>query len=146
MSVVPEYLRNAATDSGEVVDFRDWGVALGRRFRSLKLWFVLRSYGTDGLAALVARATPVRHRAGGEGRGPPRARPRGAGPAGPRCFAHRDGDDATQRVIDAVQATGAQVTHTRLDGRLVVRVSTGQARTEQRHLDDLWSAIDAAAR
>ena len=48
MSVVPEYLRNTATESGEVIDYRDWGVALGRRFRSLKLWWVLRAYGADG--------------------------------------------------------------------------------------------------
>lgn len=145
MAVVPEYLRNAASESGEVVDFRDWGVPLGRRFRSLKLWFVLRSYGAVGLAALVERghrlATALAERVE-------------AHPAldlvvpaqiALTCLAHRDGDEATQRLIDAVNATGAQVTHTRLDGRLVLRVSTGQARTTDRHVDAVWEAITAAA-
>ena len=49
LSIVPEYLRNAATESGAVVDYRDWQVPLGRRFRALKLWFVLRWYGAEGL-------------------------------------------------------------------------------------------------
>src|SRR5215468_5043338 len=49
LSVVPEYLRNQATESGAVIDYRDWHIPLGRRFRSLKLWFVLRHYGIKGL-------------------------------------------------------------------------------------------------
>ncbi|HLO42548.1 MAG TPA: pyridoxal-dependent decarboxylase, partial [Phycisphaerales bacterium] len=53
MSVTPEYLRNAATESGRVVDFRDWQVPLGRRFRSLKLWMVIRHYGLEGLRAYI---------------------------------------------------------------------------------------------
>ena len=61
------------------------------------------------------------------------------------CIAHRDGDDATQRLIDAVNATGAHVTHTRLDGRLVLRVSIAAAEVQQRHVDEVWSALEAAA-
>ena len=53
LSVSPEYLRNPASDSGAVIDYRDWHLPLGRRFRSLKLWFVLRSYGAEGLAIAV---------------------------------------------------------------------------------------------
>ena len=53
LSILPEYLRNAATDSGAVVDYRDWQVPLGRRFRALKLWFVLRWYGAEGLRAHI---------------------------------------------------------------------------------------------
>ena len=49
LSVLPEYLRNQATESGAVIDYRDWHVQLGRRFRSLKLWFVIRHYGVTGL-------------------------------------------------------------------------------------------------
>ena len=49
LSILPEYLRNPATESGEVIDYRDWQVPLGRRFRALKLWFVLRWYGAEGL-------------------------------------------------------------------------------------------------
>ena len=49
LSILPEYLRNQATESGEVFDYRDWHIPLGRRFRSLKLWFVIRHYGVEGL-------------------------------------------------------------------------------------------------
>jgi aromatic-L-amino-acid decarboxylase len=53
LTVLPEYLRNAATESGAVIDYRDWQVPLGRRFRALKLWFVLRWYGAEGLRAHI---------------------------------------------------------------------------------------------
>ena len=48
-SILPEYLKNKATESGAVFDYRDWHIQLGRRFRSLKLWFVIRHYGVEGL-------------------------------------------------------------------------------------------------
>ncbi|HEY6064631.1 MAG TPA: pyridoxal-dependent decarboxylase, partial [Thermoanaerobaculia bacterium] len=51
LSVLPEYLRNEATESGAVFDYRDWQIPLGRRFRALKLWFVIRHYGVEGLQA-----------------------------------------------------------------------------------------------
>src|SRR5205085_470300 len=53
LSVLPEYLRNAATASGAVTDYRDWHIQLGRRFRALKLWFVIRHYGVSGLQTLI---------------------------------------------------------------------------------------------
>ncbi|HLJ42233.1 MAG TPA: pyridoxal-dependent decarboxylase, partial [Candidatus Acidoferrales bacterium] len=55
MSVLPEYLRNQATESGAVIDYRDWHIPLGRRFRALKLWFVIRHYGVEGLQHHVRR-------------------------------------------------------------------------------------------
>ena len=60
LSVLPEYLRNQATESGAVIDYRDWHVPLGRRFRSLKLWFVIRHYGVEGLR----HHHPTPHRTG----------------------------------------------------------------------------------
>ena len=53
LSITPEYLHDDASESGAVIDYRDWQVPLGRRFRALKLWFVLRSYGAEGLRAHV---------------------------------------------------------------------------------------------
>ena len=49
MSILPPYLRDEASESGQVIDYRDWHVPLGRRFRALKLWFVLRTYGAEGI-------------------------------------------------------------------------------------------------
>ena len=71
LSILPEYLRNAATDAGAVVDFRDWQIPLGRRFRALKLWFVLRWYGAEGLRAhirIARRPDPGTRRLGGRRR------------------------------------------------------------------------------
>ena len=59
LSILPEYLRNQATESGAVIDYRDWHIQLGRRFRSLKLWFVIRHYGVEGLAAPHSPACAV---------------------------------------------------------------------------------------
>jgi aromatic-L-amino-acid decarboxylase len=53
MSITPEYLRNQASDAGEVIDYRDWQVPLGRRIRALKLWLVMRWYGLEGLRAYI---------------------------------------------------------------------------------------------
>src|SRR5437868_12918961 len=55
LTITPEYLRNSASATGAVVDFRDWHIPLGRRFRALKLWLVIRSYGVEGLRAMVRR-------------------------------------------------------------------------------------------
>jgi aromatic-L-amino-acid/L-tryptophan decarboxylase len=55
LSILPEYLRNQATESGAVIDYRDWHIQLGRRFRSLKLWFVIRHYGVEGLQHHIRR-------------------------------------------------------------------------------------------
>lgn len=145
LSITPEYLRNAASDSGAVIDYRDWQVPLGRRFRALKLWWVLRAYGTEGLAAHVRRhvawAIWLADRVAADPR-LDQAAPRSLALV---CIAHREGDEATQALIDAVAAAGAFVTHTRLDGRLVLRVAIGSVHTDARHVGDLWSVIEAAA-
>ena len=52
-SITPEYLKNPASESGAVIDYRDWHIPLGRRFRALKLWFVIRHYGLDGLRKYI---------------------------------------------------------------------------------------------
>ncbi len=145
LSVVPEYLRNPASESGAVVDYRDWGVALGRRFRALKLWFVMRTVGADGLAAMVRRHVALSAGLASRVEAHDALDLVVPCPLNLVCMAHRDGDDATQRLVDTVNATGALVTHTRLDGRLVLRVSIGQASTEAEHVDELWAAIDAAS-
>lgn len=60
LSVMPEYLRNKQTEAGAVIDYRDWQVPLGRRFRALKLWFVLRTYGQKELQSFVRTVRLIR--------------------------------------------------------------------------------------
>ncbi len=147
LSVLPEYLRNAATESGAVIDYRDWQVPLGRRFRALKLWFVIRHYGAEGLRHHVRRHIEMARGLAQRVSDDPRfelVNPYSR--LSLVCFRHRDGDAATQRVMDDINASGAAyLTHTRLDGRLVIRASVGQTHTEQRHVDALWDLLRTAA-
>ncbi|MET0914433.1 MAG: pyridoxal-dependent decarboxylase [Acidimicrobiales bacterium] len=146
LSILPEYLRNEASASGAVLDYRDWQVPLGRRFRALKLWFVIRHYGAEGLAHHVRRHVALAD----ELVGWVEADDRFAIAAPPRlglvCLRHVDGDGATQALLDAVNASGEQyLTHTRLDDRLVIRVSIGQTYTEERHVRALWDHLMSLA-
>ncbi|MFW6205463.1 MAG: pyridoxal-dependent decarboxylase, partial [Actinomycetota bacterium] len=147
LSVLPEYLRNAASETGAVIDYRDWQVPLGRRFRALKLWFVIRHYGAEGLRHHVRRHVELgRELAGWVDEDPRFEIVNPYSQLNLVCFRHRDGDEATQRVIDAVNASGqAYITHTRLDGRLVIRASVGQTYTERRHVEGLWMLLQQAA-
>lgn len=146
LSVLPEYLRNAASDSGAVIDYRDWHVPLGRRFRALKLWFVIRHYGVEGLRAHVnGHVESARWLASMVDRDDRFER---VAPADLSlvCFVHRDGDEESERLLRAVNATGrALLTHTRLHDRYVVRVAIGGTYTERRHVEALWALIDQFA-
>lgn len=146
LSVVPEYLRNAASTSGEVIDYRDWQVPLGRRFRALKLWFVIRHYGASGLAHHVARHVELAQRlaswVGADDRFVLAAPCR----LNLVCFRSASGDEETQRILDAVNASGqALLTHTRVDGDLVIRASVGQTTTEAANVERLWGLLVDAA-
>ena len=146
LSVLPEYLRNDASEVGEVIDYRDWQVPLGRRFRSLKLWFVLRSYGAAGLRGVVRSHVALARELADRVTAHPRLQLAAPASLGLVCLRHVDGDDATRWLLDAVNAAGPfLVTHTRLDGHLVLRVSIGSQRTRAEHVDDLWALLDERA-
>jgi aromatic-L-amino-acid decarboxylase len=146
LSIVPEYLRNPASESGTVTDYRDWQVPLGRRFRALKLWFVLRWYGAEGLRHHVREHVRLADGLAARVSGDPRL----VVAAPPRlnlvCFRHADGDEATETLHRALNATGrVYLTHTRLADRYVIRVHVGAWTTEERHVDGLWELIDKLA-
>lgn len=146
LSITPPYLRNEASDTGAVVDYRDWHVPLGRRFRALKLWFVLRSYGAEGLRshirnhldwARVLERHVVDH---------PSLELVAPTPFALVSFRHVDGDAATTALAAAINASGsAYVTPSVIDGRTFVRVSIGSTWTERRHVEHLWDLIAAEA-
>jgi aromatic-L-amino-acid decarboxylase len=142
LSITPEYLRNSASDSGAVVDYRDWQVPLGRRFRALKLWAVIHGHGLDGLRAHLRGHVALAAELAGWIEAQP-----GFTLATPRslslvCFRLDAGDDATRAVLERVNASGsALLTHTVVDGRYVIRVAIGSVATEREHVVALWKAV-----
>ena len=142
LSVLPEYLRNRATESGAVFDYRDWHVPLGRRFRALKLWFVIRHYGEEGLRAHVRRHVSLAQTFKSRVEGDRRFELAAPAPLSLVCFRHRGGDEVNQRLLDALNASGRlYLTHTRLDGKLTLRMAIGATGTEARHVEAAWHAI-----
>jgi aromatic-L-amino-acid decarboxylase len=142
LSVLPEYLRNAASDSGAVIDYRDWHVPLGRRFRALKLWFVLRQYGAAGLRAHITRHVESAQWLAAQIDADDRFERVAPTELSLVCFACKQGDDASEGLLHAVNASGrAFLTHTRLRDRYAIRVAIGATQTEQRHVEALWALI-----
>ncbi len=146
LSVLPEYLRNQATESGAVIDYRDWHIPLGRRFRSLKLWFVIRHYGVEGLRFHIRRhvewaqkfAQWVQEDKRFELAVPP--------PMNLVCFRHVGGDEINQEIMGRLNRSGKiYLTHTKLKDRLTLRFCVGQTHTEERHVSRAWDLIQKAA-
>jgi len=140
-ALVPDYL--AATP--EAVDLKDYGPALGRRFRALKLWFVLRWYGAEGLRALIREhvrlaqlfAALVESEPGWEVVAPH--------PFSTVCFRHVDGDN--DEIARAATATGeAFVATAKLDGRTIIRLAIGNERTTEADIRRTWEVLRRSAR
>ncbi|MHC4164176.1 MAG: pyridoxal-dependent decarboxylase [Planctomycetota bacterium] len=146
LSVQPEYLRTAASASGEVIDYRDWQIPLGRRFRALKLWMVIRHYGVEGLRHHVREHVALARELAGWIAADPRFELVGQPPLNLVCFRHTGGDAANETLRDRLNATGnLYITHTRLDDRITLRFSVGQSRTQRRHVEAAWQLIQETA-
>ena len=146
LSISPEYLRNPATSSGAVIDYRDWQVPLGRRFRALKLWFVLRHYGLAGLRHHVREHIRIAQRFAQQVARHPDFELAAPAALNLVCFRHRAGDERNAALVDRLNRSGRlYLTHTQLDGRYTIRLSVGQTRTTQRHVDAAWEEIQRAA-
>ena len=146
LSITPEYLRNDASESGAVIDYRDWQVPLGRRFRALKLWFVLRSYGGEGLRAHVREHVRLSRLLAQRVSSDPRLELCAPPALNLTCFRHVGGDDVSEQLVAALNATGRVfLSHTVLAGRYVIRCCIGGTWTTQRHLEMLWALIDELA-
>ena len=145
LSVLPEYLRNQATESGAVIDYRDWQIPLGRRFRSLKLWFVIRHYGIEGLQQHVREHVRLGQLFAGWVRSDPRFELAAPAPLNLICFRLRSGDADTQRLMDQLNQSGdLYLTHTRLNNKLTLRICIGQTQTQARHVERAWLRIQQA--
>jgi aromatic-L-amino-acid decarboxylase len=150
--VTPEYLRTEA--DAQVVNFRDWGIQLGRRFRGLKLWFVIRNYGIAGLQALIRKHISLAHELASWIQASPDFELMAPVPFGLVCFRYnpreQDGEDTDRMnavLLARVNATRrVHLTHTRLAGRYVIRIVIGQYQTERHHVEEVWRLVQEAAR
>ncbi len=145
LSILPEYLRNKASESGEVFDYRDWHVPLGRRFRALKLWFVIRHYGVEGLQAVVREHLRLAKEFASWVEESPDFVLAAPVPVNLVCFRHVGGDEVNEAIMHRLNDSGKLfLTHTKLGGRFTLRMSIGQTTTEERHVRKAWEEIKAA--
>ncbi len=146
LSILPEYLKNKATESGAVIDYRDWQVPLGRRFRALKLWFVIRHYGIEGLQHHIREHVQLAQEFRGWVEADRRFELVTPAPLNLVTFRHSGGEAINQKILDTVNPSGKiYLTHTKLDGRLTLRMSIGQTNTQRRHVQNAWRMICEAA-
>jgi aromatic-L-amino-acid decarboxylase len=147
LSILPEYLRNAATKSGTVIDYRDWQISLGRRFRALKLWFVIRHYGVEGLQYHVRGHVRLAQQFAEWVRASDDFELAAPVPLNLVCFRHTGGDAVNQQIMDRINRSGDLFfTHTKLDGKLTLRMSISQTQTRLEHVQRAWARILAEAR
>ncbi len=146
LSILPEYLRNQATESGAVFDYRDWHVPLGRRFRSLKLWFVIRHYGIEGLRYHVRRHVALAQQFAQWVQADDRFELAAPVPLNLVCFRHKAGDAFNRQLMQRLNQSGdLYLTHTVLNGQVALRLCIGQTHTEARHVEQAWRRIGETA-
>ncbi len=144
LSILPEYLRNQATESGAVIDYRDWHIQLGRRFRSLKLWLLIRHYGIEGLQHNVREHVRLAQLFADWVRKDDRFELPAPVPLNLVCFRHKGGDALNQEIMDRLNRSGELfLTHTKLNGKLTLRLSVGQMNTKSTHVERAWKRIQA---
>jgi aromatic-L-amino-acid decarboxylase len=146
LSILPEYLRNQASESGEVIDYRDWQVPLGRRFRALKLWFVIRHYGVEGLRHHIRRHVELAQQFARWVQSSQDFEVTAPAPLNLVCFAHRSGDEFNRKLLEELNQSGKLfLSHAVLNGRYTLRFCVGQTQTEFEHVERAWTLIQRMA-
>jgi aromatic-L-amino-acid decarboxylase len=149
-SLTPEYLKTSEGDAG-VRNLMDTGIQLGRRFRALKLWMILRHFGAEGLRAHLAEHMRLARTFAAWVDASERFERIAPVPFSVVCFRLRASDGpsdeaAHARILDAVNASGEVfLSHTRLDGRYVFRLAIGNLHTTERHVARAWELLNSAA-
>lgn len=159
-SVVPEYLRTAESGQAAVRDFMDYGIQLGRRFRALKLWMVIRYFGWEGLAARIREHIALGQLFRAWVDADPDFERLAPAPLSVVCFRAHPADLRTHRgesieaylerlnasLLDAINASGrVYLSHTRLNGMLSLRLAIGNLRTTEAHVRDAWALLRGQA-
>ncbi len=141
-SLVPEYLRT----SDDVESLSEYGPALGRRFRSLKLWAVLRCYGREGLQARIREAVRLAELFEGWVEAEDGWELAATRHFSLVCFRHEGSDEDNEAIVERVNRSGeAFLSHTRLGGRYVIRLAIGNEGTTESDVERVWDALRAAA-
>ncbi|MGI8628368.1 MAG: pyridoxal-dependent decarboxylase [Geodermatophilaceae bacterium] len=152
LSVLPEYLRNQASESGTVLDYRDWQVPLGRRFRALKLWAVIRWYGAAGLRSHIRGHVALAQEFAAWVAADPRFEIVAPHPLSLVCFrplwtdlAGDAANKATMELLERLNSSGEVfLTHCSVNDVVALRLAIGAPSTERRHVEQAWSAVQAA--
>lgn len=146
LSILPEYLRSAAAESGAAIDYRDWQIPLGRRFRSLKLWFALRLDGIDSFRDTIREHVAIAQELAVAVGRDPRFEIVAPHPLNLVCIRVRGDDSATDALIEAANATRSVLfTRTVLDGHSVLRFSIGSRTTTRDHVMRAWELLQSLA-
>ena len=145
LSILPEYLRSAAAEAGAAIDYRDWQVPLGRRFRALKLWLTIRLHGVEAIREMIRGHVELTQRLAVEIGTDERFEIVAPHPLNLLCVRLVAGDDATDELIERANATGqVLLTRTVLDGRTVLRISIGsRERRSGRTSRRLWRLLQS---
>jgi aromatic-L-amino-acid/L-tryptophan decarboxylase len=146
-SILPEYLKTAS--GNQVNNYRDWGIQLGRRFRALKLWFVIRSYGVEGIREMVKKHVELARMFAQWIENDENFEILAPVQLSLVCFRYKNvGWDAQQHndfnkiLLEKINTTGKfYLTHTLLHGKFCIRLSVGQRTTEEQHIRKLWDTI-----
>lgn len=142
LSITPEYLRNPASESGAVVDYRDWHPQLGRRFRAMKLWAVLRTYGLEGLRAHIREGVDLAGYVAELVREDDRLELVTEPSLSLVVFRHVGGDEPTLSAMHRLNESGvAYLSHTVVEGRAAMRLAVGSWRTTRADIDRTWAEL-----
>ena len=145
LSVLPPYLRNAASESGDVIDYRDWHGPLGRPFRALKLWFVLRCFGLEGLRRMIRNHVAWARELADRIDAHPKLATIAPTPFALVSFAHARGNEATDDLVKRINGDDRfYITASEADGRRYARICVGSTWTTRAHTDALWDLIAAS--
>ena len=143
-SLVPEYLKTG--EDPRAINYMDYGVQLGRRFRALKLWFVMRNFGHEGICNIIRSHIGYAQKLANLIRSHPDFEVAAPTPFSLICFRYRGSDDDNRALLERINASGkAFLSHTVLNGRFVIRLAIGNIATEWQDLEEVWELVKQTA-
>ena len=148
-TITPDYLKTSV--DGEVKNFRDWGIPLGRRFRALKLWFVIREFGVDGIREKIRKHITLGQWLAGEIHRHPDFELLAPVPLNTVCFRYIKGeasqlDSLNEKIMNQINQSGKLFfTQTKLKGKFVLRLAFGNTNLEAYHVENAWRLIQETA-